>query len=283
MLVTCGVKTKVAIFILITVLVSFLIWANSHSWQDEESQAEQVPNPQFVSTTRTGVLTFLSKEEGLLGPEKRFSYSFIFTTMLFSSWKQNVLLSNWHRSQPIRMHVDLLVYCEESICDELPLTCKQLLDIPLQLQNRHPKCFYRRLPFLRMDNIYLKSYSYMRDPKLDKIISHYRYILRTDPDVFLTPHFFTWLPSAEDILVLGQGGYSTSYNYRLLKRIARSLGWNSGELYNIGSTWLIRSHLVVTLTQHIVLASTHIWDNYFDESKVKISYLKNATTWRAPS
>ncbi|CAF4322243.1 unnamed protein product, partial [Rotaria sp. Silwood2] len=64
----------------------------------------------------------------------------------------------------------------------------------------------------------------------------YDYILRTDIDVFLTPHFGHFVPY-NDILLAGRGGYSTTFNTGRLRRIAHNMNWLYANITNIGSTW----------------------------------------------
>jgi hypothetical protein len=64
----------------------------------------------------------------------------------------------------------------------------------------------------------------------------YDYILRTDVDVFLTKNFARFVPF-NDILLVGQGAYSTKFNNARLKRIANDMHWLYANLTNLGSTW----------------------------------------------
>jgi hypothetical protein len=66
--------------------------------------------------------------------------------------------------------------------------------------------------------------------------SMYDYILRTDMDVFLTKNFGHFVPNNNTILV-GRGGYSTTFNTVRLGRIAKDMGWLYANIINIGSTW----------------------------------------------
>jgi hypothetical protein len=75
------------------------------------------------------------------------------------------------------------------------------------------------------------------------IYSYYDFILKTDLDVFLTRPFASFLPNCSNTLIIGRGGYSTEFNTRRLGRIAKDMGWNYGNLTNIGSTWLVRLYL----------------------------------------
>ena len=65
----------------------------------------------------------------------------------------------------------------------------------------------------------------------------YHFILKTDIDVFLTSAFAKYLPITNRTLLVGRGGYSTKFNTRRLRRIARDMNWKYANMTNIGSTW----------------------------------------------
>jgi hypothetical protein len=67
----------------------------------------------------------------------------------------------------------------------------------------------------------------------------YDHILRTDLDVFLAQPFAVNIPK-KGTLLIGQGGYSTSFNSARLKRIASNMNWTYSNLNNIGSTWFVQ-------------------------------------------
>lgn len=71
------------------------------------------------------------------------------------------------------------------------------------------------------------------------IYSYYDFILKTDIDVFLTRKFSNYIPNKSNTLFVGHGGYSTDFNTRRLRRIARDMGWKYQNWTNIGSTWLV--------------------------------------------
>ena len=64
----------------------------------------------------------------------------------------------------------------------------------------------------------------------------YDYILRTDMDCFLTYNFALYVPYNNSLLV-GRGGYSTTFNSKRLKRIANDMNWKYADKTSLGSTW----------------------------------------------
>lgn len=66
--------------------------------------------------------------------------------------------------------------------------------------------------------------------------SMYDFILRTDLDCFLTENFALYVPYDQTVIV-GRGGYSTSFNNQRLKRIAHDMNWSYADKNSLGSTW----------------------------------------------
>jgi hypothetical protein len=90
---------------------------------------------------------------------------------------------------------------------------------------------------------YIKTYQYIDSVNIIAegypIYSYYDFILKTDLDIFLTKQFSNYIPNTLKTLFVGRGGYSTEFNTRRLRRIARDMGWKYQNLTNIGSTWLV--------------------------------------------
>jgi hypothetical protein len=63
------------------------------------------------------------------------------------------------------------------------------------------------------------------------------FLIRSDMDVFLTPLFGQWLPRFCDDFYVGGGGYSSSFNKKRFRRVAKDLGFEYAEQHNLGSTW----------------------------------------------
>ena len=104
------------------------------------------------------------------------------------------------------------------------------------------------LPFYSMVQESLKDYGYT-----DSILmafdgynylnsAGYDYLIRSDMDVFLTPLFSIWLPTHCNDFYVGGGAYSTDFNRKRLKRIAKDLNIEHGGVSNLGSTWISTPH-----------------------------------------
>ena len=66
----------------------------------------------------------------------------------------------------------------------------------------------------------------------------YDYLIRSDIDVFLTPMFATWLPIHCNDFIVGGGGFSSEFNRKRFKRIAKELEFNYPDVGGLGSTWI---------------------------------------------
>jgi len=94
----------------------------------------------------------------------------------------------------------------------------------------------------------------------------YDYVLRTDIDVFITRNFSVYLPDNSSILV-GLGGYGTTYNRRKLARIARDMNFMYANMSGMGSTWYgppESALLIANLTLHGML---HLAINEFCQAE----------------
>jgi hypothetical protein len=72
-----------------------------------------------------------------------------------------------------------------------------------------------------------------------EFLNQYDYILRTDIDVFLTPHFANYIPF-DCSFQIGLGGYSLDYTIHKLSRIAQTLNLFDVNITHVGSTWFER-------------------------------------------
>ena len=164
--------------------------------------------------------------------------------------------------------IDLLVYYSNTLTGEdLPEDCLQLTQ-PSDLRTKESSCFKRPIPEGNFSYVILNQFSFLKDSDLSQFVSNYDYVMRTDPDIFLTPSFFTWkLPHTAEI-VFGRGGYSTEFNRKLLDRIAKEdFKWKRQGLGSIGSTWIVKQNKFVELCSKIAFATYFVHENCFDTSR----------------
>ncbi|UJR27808.1 hypothetical protein I4U23_009077 [Adineta vaga] len=90
----------------------------------------------------------------------------------------------------------------------------------------------------------------------------YDFILRTDMDCFLTENFALYIPYNDSVLV-GHGGYSTEFNNKRLKRIARDMNWKYANKTSLGSTWYGSPSITYQMADYTIQAMIHLVMNEF--------------------
>lgn len=76
-----------------------------------------------------------------------------------------------------------------------------------------------------------------------EFLSRYKYILKTDCDVFITGNFKDFFP---DKFYTGTGGYVNDNDVeKRLKDIAKRKGYRHQDKFNVGATWYGKSNLVL--------------------------------------
>ena len=105
----------------------------------------------------------------------------------------------------------------------------------------------------------LKHYGYLDSILMafegyDLLKDSYDFLLRSDMDVFLTPLFSKWLPRKCYDFVTGGGSFSTQFNVKRLRRIAKHLNLQYASEWNLGSTWY-SSPAQFRLVSYLTLAS----------------------------
>ena len=190
-------------------------------------------------------------------------YTFTFTCMLYASWKYVFENYDWAKNPKQSMKVDLLVYYSDKLSgDDLPDDCVRLTRPVDLLLSPFCGCFKRPIPEGKFTYSTLNQFSFLKDVNLQHIVSSYDYVMRTDPDTFLTPNFFNWkIPETTEIL-FGMGGYSTLFNLKLLDKIAtQDLGWKRQGFTNIGSTWIVKPSKFVELCEKAAFATFFLHEN----------------------
>ena len=103
--------------------------------------------------------------------------------------------------------------------------------------------------------------------KNKEYLSKYKYILKTDCDVFITENFKEFFP---DIFHVGTGGYNNDDDIKKrLKHIAKKLGYRHQGKFNIGATWYGNGELIIKCSEITLKILKNILGNNFknDEGK----------------
>ena len=211
------------------------------------------------------IITHLSTNliDGL--PQKIPLYTFTFSSMLYASWKYVLENYKWARNSARGNKVDILVYYSDKLTGhDLPVDCRELQKRRDLIFSKESICFKRPIPERNFSYVILNQFSFLKDAEIDKIISSYDYVMRTDPDTFFTPTFFSWkIPQSVEI-IFGMGGYSSDFNRKLLDRIAtEDFNWKREGLGSIGSTWIVKQNKFLELCSKAAFASHFVYQNCF--------------------
>ncbi|CAF0823464.1 unnamed protein product [Adineta ricciae] len=227
------------------------------------------------STITRGVLIFYPhNNEIIFRPE---------LLWLYHSW---VEMMNY---EPTPWRTDLIIYTEVYTVTLKELGC--VLNRVRTDKNETPQCrvfLYQRISSRRVQDLYKKVNSppYQQiNVRRSILLSHnlatywyidsinsidecyptysmYDYILRTDSDTFLTKNFGNFTPY-NDTMLIGQGGYSTTFTENRLRRIAQNMNWLYANVSNLGSTWYGPPHIAQKIANRSMDAILYLAINEF--------------------
>ncbi len=216
--------------------------------KEDKSVNERLPfihQPPSQSIVLRALLLFYPNDQDLgFQPEFRWFYR---------SWTE--MMTN----ESALWRTDLIVYASEytpffkqlgCVYDQIRTNSKEkpkcrlfpYVRIKNRASNHEPSSKYQNIDKKRSQTIYqhLRTYGYI--DSINTVLEYntsffmYDFILRTDMDCFLTHNLAVYVPYNNSILV-GHGGYSTEFNNRRLKRIARDMNWKYADRNSLGSTW----------------------------------------------
>lgn len=185
-----------------------------------------------------------------------------FLMMLFGSWKfiidhQQELFpeKNLHEINDI----DMLAFCHPKICNQTYSFCTPIKHLSeIKPVNYVSRCYAIEQNF-ETDIPYtpLNSFIMFNRTDITELIPKYKYMLRTDNDVFITPAMYTLKPTW---FLHGNGGYGHVFNGKRLEEIAARLGLTHRKRHAIGSTWcgdtqffIKAGRLTLETTRHVFL------------------------------
>ena len=205
---------------------------------------------------RIGVICYIPKGEHQVQQ---------YLAMLFGSWqyitenKENLVDTNEYHHD-----IDLLAFCHPSVCLLISHVCDPL-DNTYNNTMVSGNCwaiqqnFESKVPYGPINSFIM----FKRDDIVE-ITSPYKFLMRTDFDVFITPTLFTWLPNPDFHIMVGKGGYCESFNMKRLKEIAKKLKLRHQGVHCVGSTWYGETDLFIKLSRKTLELTGHIYMNEFD-------------------
>ncbi|XP_002169509.2 uncharacterized protein LOC100200031 isoform X1 [Hydra vulgaris] len=196
-----------------------------------------------------------------------------FLTMLYGSWRYISNKKNeFSKTRRLVNHVNLIVFTHVDNIVTLKTVC-QKYNALLDKKDNDERCWYIRQDY-EMDIGYDAVNSFIMFNRTDiyKILMPYKYTMRTDYDVFLTPALYTWKVKKD--LVVGRGNYGVSFTRKRLKQISLKLNMTHKGVHNVGSTWVGESKLFINLATKVLKNTALIYLNEFNPNFPGLRNLK---------
>ena len=109
---------------------------------------------------------------------------------------------------------------------------------------------------------FINSFKFLIDKNIQKLLKTYKYILKTDSDIFLSPKFKNTFP--DNKVMVGIGQYcNKDITKDMLKKISKKLNYNHYNIFNIGATWYGNSEDIIDLGKLSYEITMYIYKNEF--------------------
>ena len=157
--------------------------------------------------------------------------------------------------------LDLLAFCHPNMCKKLAHVCQTISNLKEITTTTEQRCWAVSQPF-EIDIRYgpLNSFIMFNRTDIGELKSRYKYILRTDNDVFITPAMYKLKPVR---FLHGHGGYSDPFNMARLKQVAGRLHMTHRGRHAIGSTWCGETEIFLKVARKTLEVTRYIWLNEF--------------------
>jgi hypothetical protein len=152
---------------------------------------------------------------------------------------------------------DIIVFCpSNNILNKLP---HDVIKIKYRDVNENDEWYN---DIYKGKYLFVNSFIFLTDIKYYSLFRQYKYILKTDTDIFLTPKFKTFFPG--DKMYTGTGQYvHETYTRNRLKHVAKKLNLNHHNIFNVGATWYGKSSDIIDFAKLSVIATKYIYFNEF--------------------
>ncbi|CAF3630975.1 unnamed protein product [Rotaria socialis] len=201
--------------------------------------------------------------------------------LLYESWRF------LHNFSPLSQQivVDLIVFCEQPSCHQLPSAC-----IPLSYKKKVDMiatCFHEILDEKIVqkwnDYLYMTSIEFMLTKEYRKATADYDWILRVDQDAILSPGLLIGLarkhPRKLYPMQFGGIGHGITFTKNRLRNIAKKLGYNHAGIHDLCSTWLVNPKDSVKIANLTTIIGRHILKNEFGAHVPGIESLPAIGEW----
>lgn len=262
------------------VLAVFLVFAAIYILNPLRVQREQPVEIILSATTRTSTFPVLVFRENPLKTSSS-NDTPVRVAVVVSLAKQtshiaefHLLYDSWRFLQnffPLSQQVlvDLIVFCEQPSCSQLPSAC-----LPLTY-NKHSllisACFHEVLPHAIInewqDYLYMTSIAFLLTPEYRRTSTKYDWILRVDQDAVLSPGLLLGVLRRHPIglyeMQFGGVGHGTVFTHERLRSIASKLGYIHVGIYNLCSTWLVHPNDSIILANLTTVIGRHFLQHEF--------------------
>jgi len=109
--------------------------------------------------------------------------------------------------------------------------------------------------------------------KYKHVFTNYKYIFKTDTDVFLTPKF-NELNIENNVIYVGTGKYSNDNIINQLTKISVALKIPYSGITNVGATWYGNSELIIKLCEKSYIYTKYIFKDFENNLKSTGSWPK---------
>eukprot|EP00111_Clytia_hemisphaerica_P024816 TCONS_00073164-protein len=218
-----------------------------------------------------GVISYIPNSE---------SHARQYLAFAYASWrhitdKEEKLLDK-NITNELRNSIDLLAFCHPNICPHLEQFCTKITNISKVHNAVKQKCWAVEQPF-ETDIRYgpLNSYIMFKRRDVTELSKKYKYLLRTDNDVFISPALFLLKPTN---FLFGRGGYSDPFNMKRLKEVSKRLGMTHRGRHGIGSTWCAETKQFIAIANKTYDTTRYVWLNEFNpkaQGLETINFTKN--------
>ncbi|CAF1590644.1 unnamed protein product [Rotaria magnacalcarata] len=201
--------------------------------------------------------------------------------LLYESWR---FLQNF---PPLsrQVVVDLIVFCEQPSCHQLPSAC-----IPLSYKktvDMIATCFHEILDEEIVqkwnDYLYMTSIEFMLTKEYREATVDYDWILRVDQDAILSPGLLIGLTGKHPIklypMQFGGIGHGNEFTKNRLRNIAKKLGYNHSGIHDLCSAWLVNPKDAVKIANLTTIIGRHFLKNEFGAHVPGIENLPAIGEW----
>ena len=214
-------------------------------------------------TLKTLPLTYIQRIGVICYVPKGIEHALTFLSMLFGSWKYMTANRNKLINRNMYYHnIDLLAFCHPEICPFISHVCDIYNETEESKREVDSRCWAIEQKFeMNVSYAAINSFVMFKRTDIYKILKPYKYVMRTDFDVFLSPKLFTCKPKFD--FMVGRGGYCDPFNMERLKNVAKKLGLVHRGVHCVGSTWYGDTELLIQISKKTIELTAYMYKNEF--------------------